>query len=297
MTEARSKLGIHSNGSRNTGLKDMLNRINNAGRRIALVDSHDDYSAAFDAHQTWPDALTIGDLTEFESQFNIELLRKKAAANPWVKYWQVYNEINGDWVGQADRLIRIMQLYDNEFKFVIFNCSSGTPQYPEIDPVPYREVARACKVAKAGGHLLGLHEYGAIDHHDLIFRYRRLADYLKSQDALCNIVITEAGPDEGSFIGVDKFVAWAKAYDAGLMQDGYILGCALWTLGGGGWQAVNFETALPKLGEYIATVNGPTPPPPPPVKIVKFSGTCPEPRFDAVASAAVAAGATIERVL
>lgn len=297
MAQIVSKLGLHSEGSINTGLKDMLQHVKNAGRGVAVVDCHDNFSAAFDAVQVWPDALTIGDLTQFESKFDIKILRDKAKANPWIKYWQLFNEWNGDWVTQTDHLIKIMQLYGQEFKFVIYNCGEGTPQYPEKDPLPYEQIARACKVAKAGGHLLGLHEYGGdLNDKDHMFRYRRLADYLKAHDALCPIVITEAGPDQGSFIGTDKFMAWCKQYDAGLMQDPYIVGCALWTLGGGAWNKVNFAPALPKLGDYIATVTGPTPPPPPPDPIVAFKGTCLKSHFDAVVNAAMAQGATIEAV-
>lgn len=294
MTTIVSKLGLHSEGGSNTGLQEMYKRVLGAGREVAVIDCHDDYSAAFDAVKYWPDALTIGDLTAFESKFNIDLLRLKSKQNPWVKYWQIFNEWNGDWVSQTDLLIRIMQLYGNEFKFVIYNCGEGTPQYLERDPIPYQEIARACRVARAGGHLLGLHEYGTIGDVDHMFRYRRLADYLAAHDALCPIVITEAGPDQGSFIGVDKFMTWAKAYDQGLMQDRYVIGCALWTLGGGAWSKVNFSPALPKLGEYIATVTGPTVTPPPPPAIVHFKGTCPAEAWERVSAQTVSAGGTIE---
>jgi hypothetical protein len=257
-----SKIGFHSTGSDQNGLRECYDRIKAAGRMIAVVDSHDDFSATYDANQVWPDeVLTIGDLNVFADSFDIEVLRLKAAQNPHVRYWQVYNEINGDWIGQTNRLIDIMQTYGDEFKFVIYNCGVGTPQYPLLDPLPYEQVARACHVARDGGHLLGLHEYGSIDDRNRVFRYRTLAAYLKARDALCPIVITEAGPDEGSYIGDDAFMEWVKAYDAGLMLDDCVIGCALWTLGGGGWQAVNYKSALPLLGEYIATVEPVTPPP------------------------------------
>lgn len=291
-----SLLGIHSNGPRHTGLGQFYDTIKAAGRMAAVVDCHDDYGAGFEANQKWPgEVLTIGDIESFKDSFDINILRKKAAQNPHIRYWQIYNEINGDWVGQTDRTINIMNEYGHEFKFVIYNCSDGTPQYPEIDPVPYAQVARACAVAKAGGHMLGLHEYGAIGQTDHIFRYRRLAEYLRAHNALCPIVITEAGPSEGDYVGDTAFVNWCKAYDAGLMQDReYIKGAALWTTGGGGWSAINFQTALPALANYIATVQPSAPPPPDPQ--VNFVGYCAESKWQAVHDAAVAAGATIERV-
>jgi hypothetical protein len=99
-----------------------------------------------------------------------------------------------------------------------------------------------------------------------------LIAYLHEHDAGCQIAITEAGPDEGNFIGVEPFVEWCRIYDAELMRDPDVIGCALWTLGGGGWGAVNWQDALwnPKksyspLGDYIATVEPSVPPIEPPM--------------------------------
>lgn len=301
-----SLLGIHSSGPNHKNLGPCLDTIKAAGRMMAVVDCHDDYGAGFEANQKWPgEVLTIGDIESFKDSFDIQLLREKARLNPHIRYWQVYNERNGDWASQTDSLISIMNEFGREFKFVIYNCSDGTPQYPEIDPVPYAQVARACAVAKAGGHMMAVHEYGPMEiidpvtgklkpNADHIFRYRKLADYLRARDALCDMVVTEAGPDEGRYVGDARFMEWCKAYDAGLMQDReYMRGAALWDTGGGGWSRVNFQSAFPALGQYIATVQPPVPPPPNPV--VGFVGTCQESKWNAVRDAATAAGATIVR--
>lgn len=287
-----SKLGLHNLGSKHNGTGQFFTTIKAAGRQLAGVDNHDDYGLGFEAAQYWPGVLNIGDLTEFEGAFDINLLRQHAKLNPHITHWQVYNEISGDWQGQADRLINIMQTYGNEFKFVIFNCANGTPPYPSEDGgVAYSNIARACAVAKAGGHMMAVHEYGNVWDGNTLLRYRKLADYLRDHNALCPIVITEASIDESTFPGVDRFMAWCKRYDAELMKDDYIVGAALWTLGGG-W--CDFHPALPALGQYIATVQPSAPPPPDP--IVSFRGTCPQSVWDHVATAAVSAGATIERV-
>lgn len=257
MTIVVSKLGIHSEGAQNVGLQDYLRALRDAGRRPAVVDSHDNYSATFDAASVDADTLTIGDLTEFEADFDIDLLRQKAAQNPHIKAWQIYNEINGDWDGQADRLIAIMNQYGHEFQFVIFNCADGTPPYPSEDGgVAYAAIARACVVAKAGGHMLGLHGYG-FDIEDHLFRYRDLAEYLRVRNALCDIVLTEYGPDEGTFIGDLAFMTWCRMVDAELMKDDYIIGAALWTMGRGAWSGVDFSSALPQLAEYQISVETP----------------------------------------
>lgn len=257
MTIYVSKLGIHSEGAQNTGLKEYLNALKQAGRRPAVVDSHDNYSATFDAASVDADTLTIGDIEEFKDSFSIDVLREKARLNPHIKAWQIYNEIDGDWDGQADRLIAIMNQYGHEFKFVLFNCADGTPPYPSEDGgVAYAAIARACAVAKAGGHMLGLHGYG-FDIEDHLFRYHDLAEYLRVRNALCDIVLTEYGPDEGTFIGVDAFINWCKMVDAELMKDDYIIGAALWTMGRGAWSGVDFSSALPQLAEYQINVEAP----------------------------------------
>lgn len=286
-----SRLGLHNLGSKHNGTGQFFTAIKAAGRQLAGVDNHDDYGLGFEAAQYWPGVLNIGDITELAGEFDIKLLREHARLNPHITHWQVFNEF-ADWPNQANWLIDIMRTYGNEFKFVIFNCGNGTPPYPSEDGgVAYSNIARACAVAKAGGHMLGLHEYGNVWDGNTLLRYRKLADYLRAHNALCKIAITEASIDEVTFPGVDRFVAWCKRYDAELMKDDYIAGAFLWTLGGG-W--CDFAPALPALGNYIATVQPIVPQPPDPV--VGFAGTCRESKWNAVRDAATAAGATITRV-
>ena len=265
-----SKLAVHCLGPQRDNYRPFLERINGVGRQLAFTDCHDDYGAGSEAAQFWPTMLNIGDIESFKDSFDIDVLREKAAQNPHINAWQLYNEIAGIWAWQADQQIAIMNQYGSEFRFVLFNVANGGPPYPEEDgDVAYSNIARACKVAKAGGHMLGLHEYGTdFDSGHTLFRYRRLVEYLQAHDALCPIVITEAGPNEGQFIGITPFVDWCKRYDTELMKDSAIVGCALWTLGGGGWQKVNFEAALPEMAEYIATVPDPNPVVPPEVKMI-----------------------------
>lgn len=287
-----SKLGLHNLGSKHDGTGPFFAAINAAKRQLAFVDNHDDFGLGFEAARYWPGMLNIGDLTEFEASFDIKLLREHARLNPHITHWQVFNEFE-DWENQANHLIAIMNEYGHEFKFVIFNCANGKPHYPSEDGgVAYANIARACAVAKAGGHMLGLHEYGNSWDGNTLLRYRKLASYLEAHNALCPIVITEASIDEATFPGVDKFMAWCRRYDAELMKDNYVVGAALWTLGGG-W--CDFHPALPKLADYIATVQPPIAPPPPD-PTVNFTGHCVESNWQAVHDAAVGAGATIERV-
>ena len=61
---------------------------------------------------------------------------------------EVFNEINGAWIEQADLYISILpQFAADGLRLCAFNCASGTPQYPHIDPLPYRQIKRVCDFA------------------------------------------------------------------------------------------------------------------------------------------------------
>lgn len=286
-----SKLGLHNLGARHNGTGPFFAAIKAAGRQLVFVDNHDNYGLGYEAATFWPGMMNIGDITELAGEFNIDVLRARARLNPHITHWQIFNEF-ADWSNQADWLINIMNEHGHEFKFVIFNCGNGTPPYPSEDGgVAYSNIARACAVAKAGGHMMAVHEYGNVWDGNTLLRYRKLADYLRAHNALCKIVITEASIDESTFPGINRFMAWCKQYDAELMKDDYIVGAALWTLGGG-W--CDFAPALPALANYIATVQPSAPPPPDPQ--VNFVGYCAESKWQAVHDAAVAAGAILTRV-
>ncbi len=276
MTQVVSKVGIHCIGPKRNGYGAFLRTINAAGRSLSVVKCRDDFGAIDEPLALWPDVLTIGAVTAWDDAgynadeaYNriVEMARK----NPKIKYWEYFNERNGDYKQQADLYIVLMpRLAAVGLRLCMFNCATGTPQYPTIDDEGYREIKRACKVARDGGYdvLLGLHEYEPAP--DMIGRYKVLAKYLEDYRALIPIVITEYGyetyPQSATFLNM------IRNNDPLYMADERVLGCATWTLGGGGWQGSNFEKDLEALGEYISSVEGVTDVVPPIYSDVSESG-------------------------
>lgn len=258
MSQVVSKIGFASVGDQRTGYGPCLQTIAAAGRRPALIKVQDDFGAVDEPLALWPDVLCVGRKTAWNSgpYDPNDAIAKILAAHqqkPVIHWWEYLNEIDGEWVQQADFYIGLLPLMkQNNLGLVLFNAAKGTPQYPEKDPVPYHEVMRACKFAKENGYeaLLGLHEYGS--GPDLIGRYKRLADYLEAYDALIPIILTEYGQE--TFPGNDPYMAQIKHDDQIYGPDARILGAGTWVLGGHGWSGSNYQTMLPQLGTYLATV-------------------------------------------
>ena len=267
MSEVVSKCGIHCMGDRRDGYGPFLERIYSSGRRLSVVKVRDNLGAVDEPLALWPDVLCVGAFTEFDRlPFDFNRFKTRAMLNdPRIKIWEVLNEDDASqtYSAKADLYINLAYQFDQlGWSLCMFNCASGTPPYPEEDGgVAYRHIARACRYMIDNGYTayLGLHEY--ISDGGTMYRYKRLADYLASQGALLPIIITEWLFE--THPGDDAFMSAVKAHDPDYMADPRVLGCATWTLGGGSWAGSNYQTALPRLGEYIATV-APVPPIEPP---------------------------------
>jgi len=111
----------------------------------------------------------------------------------------------------------------------------------------------------------------------LTFRYRYLyRDILEPLGLTIPLVITEAGVDgiignrpgpsglgwqdfQGYWVdqgwGIDgpsAFINQLAWYDAGVRQDGYVIGFTIFTAGGyGQWQSYNINSILPQLADYV----------------------------------------------
>jgi len=304
MNQVVSKTAIHSVGPRRTGYGAFLRRINDAGRSLSLVKCRDDFGAIDEALALWPGTPTIGAFTEFDGlPVNLGKFFERAAKNPRVRYWEILNEINGIYSEQADYYISIAP----EFKrrglgLALFSCASGTPPIPgesvslgrrvidaahetvlalknqrmtarlqrQTSETPYEAIARAFRYMLDNGidAVLCLHEYHTAGG-GTIGRYKVLADYLEQRGALLPIAVSEFLFEKHP--GDAEFMRALKLYDPIYMADPRVIGCATWTLGGGGWGDSNYERALPALAEYIATVP-PIDPPPPVDPDVKFVG-------------------------
>ena len=256
-----SKIGVHCVGPRRTGYGAFLQTIKAAGRRLSVVKCRDDFGAAYEAKQYWPDVLTVGAFTQFDGlNFDYAKFVSLAKRNPWIDYWEVLNEINGQWVDQANLYISLMPRFRADgLRLAMFSCASGTPPLPSEDGgAAYSEIARACKEATFHRYdaILCLHEYVSVG---TIGRYVALRDYLVARGAMLPLVISEWGYE--THPGDTQLLDTVRRYDTLYMSDEWVEGCATWTLGGGGWGASNYERALTQLAQHIATVAPVTPPP------------------------------------
>lgn len=264
---AVSAIGINCIGGNRTGFGPFLDTINAAVRRLAVAVDYDDFGAALECKTLWPDIMTVGMLTSTDFGFDYAALVTKARQNPHIDYWCVYNEIGGQdaatYGRMADDYIALMpKMKADGLRLGMFSTASGTPPLPSEDGgACYDQIARACKFAKDNGYdaILCVHEYQS---SGTIGRYKHLADWMESRGALLPIVVSEFGfethPGDAMFMGM------VQANDPVYMVDKRVIGCGTWILGGGGWAGSNYATALPQLGQYIATVKPIDPIDPPP---------------------------------
>jgi hypothetical protein len=281
-----SKIGAHVIIGRRDGWGAFLTTTQNCGKACQMVKCVDDFGAANDARSLSPETLTVGrindtpdyDMQGFDyyadpasagytppaqfAQVIFDELTINHPANYWtpnagkIDLWEICNEWSWWWAYQADFYIAMMDIAEaHGYRIAMYGCSAGNP--PEAF---WPEIARACRRAKAqGGHMLSLHEYSwddtlchEINNHpgELVLRYRRLYDYLRSVDADCPLVLTECGNNGGGgYIGDSAFVADMACYDDQVRQDDYVFGIASWTLGN--WSGANWYTALPGMATYI----------------------------------------------
>jgi len=279
-----SKLGLHVVFGPRDGLDEFLVRCAGAGQPVALIKCVDDFEAAFKAKRISDTTLTAGRVnavfpqrkvevdmqawepTEFSpipgttyttaqeaAQQYYDLVKPTWQLNPVVDVWETFNEFSWHWPWQADFYLALMDLAEADgYRLGLWSASAGNP--PEEF---YPDIARTCRRAQAhGNHILCLHEYNLDGllrdaSKSMVTRYRRLYQYLKQQDAVIPLAITEAGQNAGGgFTGVAAFMQDFAWYDQQLSRDEYVIGCAAWTLGE--WSGANFQAALPALGDYIS---------------------------------------------
>jgi len=203
-----------------------------------------------------------------------------------VDYWEVLNEVDPDstaghaWL--ADFFKAAMTIADaNDYKLALCSYSMGVPEYWEWEAIAETGVFAQ---AKATGHILSLHEYGwpllsdmwgeplpiylgqdpqdpslprYADRGVLAGRYRHLyRDILIPRDEVIPLAITEANvaitdPEERAEVFLDEMV-W---YDDRLREDDYVLGMAIFTLGGmSGWDHFDYSSFLPDLATHIVSL-------------------------------------------
>lgn len=85
------------------------------------------------------------------------------------------------------------------------------------------------------------------------FRYRSLYASVSSLQRP-RLVLSEAACEfsAGKFQGIDECVHWARALNAEIARDSYVVGACLWTVGNGvNWSQSSIDPALPALASVI----------------------------------------------
>jgi hypothetical protein len=286
-------LGVHT--IRPDGALNLIQRVSGAGGHVALVKAVDDLGYLQDVKRVSPETIRVGrrqdpwgggviasgDAAQAAEQ------RMDWHMGAWepdranVDYWEVLNEPDPAGMGGhrwlAELFIACMDIAEsNAYRLAIFSYSVGVPEWEEWQAVVETGVFQR---AKDGGHILALHEYNwpNIDRFwgeplpsrpvypqrgVLTGRYRHLyEDFLIPQDQVIPLAVTEAGYDPSVFgqgwdsHWLDRYVTEMAWYDDKLRTDDYVIGCALFTLGGVGiWQDWEYEEVIDELGDYIISL-------------------------------------------
>lgn len=222
-----------------------------------------------------------GDPAEKAAQIMSVHMEKWAQNREGVDYWEILNEANpGTPEGHAwlarfhSAAMTIAEA--NGYRLALFSYSTGVPEWQDWAAIVETGVFAQ---AKAGGHILSLHEYNwpkmstswgiglpnqptpDPDRGVFTCRYRHLyRDFLIPRNEVIPLAITECGLDPGlpsgeTVIDPDWKRRWLKEmawYDSKLVEDDYVIGAALFTIGGDDrWEHFDFESLLPDLQAYI----------------------------------------------
>ncbi|MGC9520447.1 MAG: DUF5107 domain-containing protein, partial [Anaerolineae bacterium] len=289
-----SKIGVHAIGE--GGTLELVQQVSDAGGHVAVVKglsfgylcdvkriSPETITVGRWSSHEWEAVLTEGDPAEQAREHMDEHMRHWAEYKSCVDYWEVLNEVDPRtvaghvWLGEFFKAA--MDIAEaNGYKLALFSYSMGVPELYEWEAIAETGVfARA----KAGGHILSLHEYGGPlmsdrwgepmpqhpgqslddpsiplypDRGVLAGRYRHLyRDILIPRGEVIPLIITEANvaiddPETRGEVFLEE-IAW---YDDRLREDDYVLGMTIFTLGGmGGWDDFDYQEFLPELAERI----------------------------------------------
>ena len=192
-----------------------------------------------------------------------------------VDYWEIINEQDPPGPDGhrrlAELMIHCMDIAEAEgYRLGLFSYSLGVPEWEETKAVVETGVFGR---AKAGGHMLALHEYAhpidkwfgdplpsqppKPDRGPLACRYRYwYKDFLIPRDEVIPLYITEMNvAREMPMISASDWIEQLAWYDARMREDYYVVGAHLFTLGGAGsWDNFDFGRHLPALRDHVIAV-------------------------------------------
>lgn len=289
-----SKLGIHVTKNNSPNIMDFVRRA-----QPAVVVAVGDLGWLSEVKAISPKTVTIGRLAEGDQSFTgdpVERAREFVAANlgtyranPGVDYWLGWNEPAISTVEEmrwyaAFEAARAAAMAEEGLKVAVGNFATGTPEADQFEAF-----LPALAAAKTYGGLFAVHEYSAPtmrdgvgagipgleekgDYGALTLRYRYwYAHYLRPQNLVVPLVVTEAGVDGGVLAAPAGLGGWrdfARAsglaapeedylaqlswYDDELRRDAYVLGCAVFNAGDDGrWKSFDITELLPLLADLV----------------------------------------------
>ena len=268
-----------------------MQEVTAGGARVALVKALGGLGLLREIKSVSPETVTIGRADRTENIDAAGEPRARAAQimaehmEVWqhdrdvTDYWELLNEVNpGSTEGHiwlANFYLAAMEIAEAEgYRLALFSYSTGVPEWRDWEAIVETGIFRR---AQAAGHILALHEYdwpnlrgnwgGSIPDQPaydpergvLAGRYRHLyRDFLIPRGEVIPLAITECGLDPLlSSVPRDQYwerrwlreMAW---YDSKLVEDDYVLGAAIFTLGGGdAWRDFDYEALLPELRAYL----------------------------------------------
>ena len=266
-----SKLGFHVvNGN---PMDSYIQQLRDAGTYFKLIKCASDFGAAYSAKRYTPQTVTVGRWVgpeafhDFGDPLREAEAKMKTHMEQWAKnrdvidYWEVLNEPDPQGIAGHRRLgefyMKCMEIAEkNGYKLAILSYSVGVPEWEEFEALVELGVF---EMAKAGGHILSLHEYnydsqckgwgsslpghpGYPDRGVLTGRYRWwYRDFLIPLNQVIPLAITEGGYDP---IVADPGSTWdwhqhymdpgpegLPWLDDRLREDDYVIGIALFTAG------------------------------------------------------------------
>lgn len=283
-----SKLGLHTIKPNNAF--PFVRGVTEAGAHVTLVKALGNFGLLREIKSVSPTTVTIG---RWDGLANVEIQGDPAEVAGYVMaqhmaqwtnerdvadYWEVLNEVNPPTVEGHLWLARFysaaMTIAEaNGFRLALLSYSTGVPEWATWQAIVESGFFTQ---AKAGGHILALHEYNwprmssgwgvglpgqpapDAERGILAGRYRHLyRDFLIPRDQVIPLAITECGLDPllaGEKVGglPARWLRELAWYDSKLVEDDYVLGAAVFTLGGDeGWRGFDYEAQLPALHDYL----------------------------------------------
>lgn len=287
-----SKLGVHTVKPNNA--IGLVQSVHDAGAHVALVKAVDDFGYIRLVKEASPETVTVGRWTgvqwveangspaEKASFIMEEHMPRWRYEKDVMDYWEVLNEVDPPtveghvWLAQF--YMAAMTIADaNGYKLAIFSYSVGVPKWHEWEAIIETGVFAQ---AKENGHILALHEYNYptmdyrwgepledqpayLDRGCLSGRYRYLyRDFLIPRDEVIPVAITEGGLDPVLWqpgmptTWKERLVEEMAWFDDRLREDDYVIGIAIFTIGGAyGWELYDYEELLPDFSDHIVTTS------------------------------------------